>query len=69
MILADMTFTVPFSFSGQPAISLPLYWRREGLPLGSQFVGRIGGEATLLRLAGLIEEALPWRARRPPVSL
>lgn len=39
------------------------------LPLGTQFVGRIGDEATLLRLAGQLEVALPWRARRPPVSL
>lgn len=42
---------------------------RGELPLGTQFVGRIGDEATLLQLAGQLEVALPWRARRPPVSL
>jgi amidase len=68
-LMPDMMFTAPFNFSGQPAISLPLHWTRDGLPLGTQFVGRIGDEATLLRLAGQLEQALPWRARRPPVSL
>ena len=69
MIMPDMAFTAALNLSGQPAITLPLYWTREGLPLGTQFVGRIGDEATLLRLAGQMEEALPWRTRRPPVSL
>jgi amidase len=48
---------------------LPLHWTQDGLPLGTQFVGAIGDEATLLRLAGQMEQALPWKARRPPVSL
>lgn len=69
MIMPDMTFTLALNFSGQPAITLPLHWTREGLPLGTQFVARIGDEATLLRLAGQLEAALPWRTRRPPVSL
>lgn len=69
MIMPDMTFTAALNFSGQPAISLPLYWTSSGLPLGTQFVGRIGDEATLLRLASQLEAALPWKERRPPVSL
>jgi len=60
-------FTPLFNATGQPAISLPLYWSRDGLPMGSQFVGRFGAEATLLRLAAQIEEAAPWTDRRPPL--
>jgi amidase len=69
MLAPDILFTAPVNLSGQPAITLPLHWTREGLPLGTQFIGRIGDEATLLRLAGQLEVALPWRSRRPPVSL
>jgi amidase len=68
-VMPDILFTAQINMSGQPAISLPLHWTREGLPLGSHFIGRIGDEATLLRLAGQIETAMPWKARRPPVSL
>jgi amidase len=53
--------------TGQPSISLPLHWTRDGLPVGVLFTARLGDEATLLRLAGQLEEALPWRDRRPPV--
>lgn len=65
----DILFMAPLNLSGQPAISLPLHWTREGLPLGTHFIGRIGEDATLLRLAGQMETALPWKSRRPPVSL
>ena len=61
----------PYSYisnaSGQPAISLPLYWNAENLPVGIQFVGRFGAEATLLNIAAQLEEAIPWAHRRPPV--
>ena len=60
-------FTPIFNATGQPAISLPLHWSRDGLPMGSQFVGRFGAEATLLSLAQQIEEAAPWADRRPPL--
>lgn len=53
--------------SGQPAISLPLQWAKNGLPIGMHFAGRFGDEATLLRLAGQLEKAKPWAQRRPPV--
>lgn len=53
--------------SGQPAISLPLHWSAEGLPIGSMFTARYGQEATLLRLAAQLEEAQPWNARLPSV--
>jgi amidase len=60
-------FTPLFNATGQPAISLPLYWSRDGLPMGSQFVGRFGDEATLLKLARQLEQAAPWAERRPPL--
>ena len=61
-------FTGIFNATGQPAMSVPLFWNKEGLPIGSHFVGRFGDEATLFRLAAQLEEARPWANRRPPVS-
>jgi amidase len=61
-------FTAIANLTGLPAMSLPLHWRDEGLPIGVQATGPPGGEAQLLRLAGQPEEARPWRARRPPIS-
>jgi amidase len=51
--------------TGQPAINLPLHWSATGLPIGTQFVGRFGDEATLLGLAAELERAQPWDRRRP----
>ncbi len=65
---AYVPFTPPFNVTGQPGISLPLSWNDAGLPIGVQFVGRLGDEETLLALAGQLEEAAPWADRRPPVS-
>jgi len=65
---AYVPFTPPFNVTGQPGISLPLHWNGENLPIGVQFVGRFGDEETLLSLAGQLEQASPWAARRPPVS-
>jgi amidase len=65
---AYVPFTPPFNVTGQPGISLPLYWSGSGLPIGVQFVGRFGDEETLLSLAGQLEQASPWAARRPPVG-
>jgi amidase len=60
-------YTAIYNTTGQPAISLPLYQSREGLPIGVQLVGRRAGEAALLALAAQIEAALPWAGRRPPI--
>jgi amidase len=67
--LAATPNTQPFNMTGQPAISLPLHRNSEGLPVGAQFVGQFGDEATLLRLASQLEEAANWSAERPPVCV
>ena len=56
-----------YNITGQPAISMPLYWNRDGLPIGVMFGGRYGDEATLIQLAGQLEQAQPWIGRKPPV--
>src|SRR5438876_839674 len=60
-------FTSPFNLTGQPAISLPLHWGTDGLPIGVQLVAAYGREDLLIRVAAELEAARPWAARRPPV--
>ncbi len=62
-----MPYTMPFNGTGQPAMSVPLHWNDGGLPIGMQFVGRYGDEATLFRLAGQLERAKPWFDHVPPI--
>jgi amidase len=67
-VAAFAPFTPIFNATGQPAMSVPLYWNQAGLPIGAHFVARFGDEATLFRLAAQLEAARPWAGRRPPVS-
>ena len=59
-LFAFMPNTQAFNNTGQPAMSVPLAWSKGGLPIGLQFVGRMGEEAALFRLAGQLEKARPW---------
>ena len=59
-------YTPVFNVTGQPAMSVPLYWNDAGLPIGMHFIGRFGDEATLFRLAGQLERAQQWFDRAPP---
>lgn len=65
---AFVPFTPAFNVTGQPAVSLPLHWNEDGLPIGVQAVGRYGDEETLIALAAELEEARPWAGRRPRVA-
>ena len=60
-------FTAYWNATGQPAISLPLHWNDDGLPIGVQLVAAYGAEDLLLRTAAQLEEAQPWIGRTPPV--
>ena len=51
--------------TGTPAMSMPLHWTADGLPVGVHFAGRYGDEATLLALAAELETAQPWFNRVP----
>lgn len=61
-----MPWTPVFNVTGQPAMSVPLHWSPENLPIGMHFIGQFGDEATLFRLAGQLEQAQPWAGKIPP---
>ncbi|PCJ71357.1 MAG: amidase [Rhodobiaceae bacterium] len=66
-ILDYVPFTAIENASGQPAMSLPLHWSKSGLPVGVMFAAGFGEEGLLYRLAGQLERAQPWAAKRPPI--
>ncbi|MET9201697.1 amidase [Gordonia sp. NPDC003585] len=72
-LIAENLGWVPYTqlanLTGRPAISVPLHWTADGLPLGVQFVGRLGADGDLLTLAAALEEAQPWFDRYATISL
>jgi amidase len=58
-------FTGVYNMTGQPAISLPLHWTADGVPIGISLIGRPAGEGPLIALSAQIEEARPWAGRKP----
>jgi Asp-tRNA(Asn)/Glu-tRNA(Gln) amidotransferase A subunit family amidase len=61
-------YTPVFNMTGQPAMSVPLYWTQDDLPIGVQIAARAGNDAVLYRLAAQLESAQPWFTRRPPIQ-
>jgi amidase len=66
-ITSFIPYTAQFNMTGQPAVSLPLHWSPDGLPVGVQLVAAYGREDLLVRLSAQLEQAAPWADRRPPV--
>jgi amidase len=66
-IASFIPYTAQFNLTGQPAVSLPLHWTPDGLPVGVQLVAAYGREDLLVRVASQLEQAAPWNDRHPPV--
>jgi len=66
-LLALIQFTPPYNVTGQLAISLPLHWNAAGLPIGTQLVAAFGREDLLIQVAAQLEQARPWKDRRPAI--
>jgi amidase len=62
-----VAYTISFNMTGQPAISLPLHWTADVLPVGVQLVAAYGREDLLVRVAAQLEQVRPWTDRRPRV--
>ncbi len=63
----DGCFTAAMNATGQPAISLPLHWSEDGLPIGVQLIAPLGREDLLLQVAAQLEQAVPWADRMAPL--
>ena len=64
-VFAFMPYTPPFNVTGQPAMSVPLHWTPDGLPVGMHFIARLGEDGLLFRLAAQLEQAQPWAEKAP----
>jgi amidase len=62
-------YTLPHNIMGTPAMSLPLAMHSTGVPIGVQIAAKPAAEHLLLQLAGALEEAMPWKARVPPLHV
>jgi Asp-tRNA(Asn)/Glu-tRNA(Gln) amidotransferase A subunit family amidase len=67
--IAFSPYTRMANMTGCPGMSVPVHWSADGVPVGAHFLGRMWDEATLLGLAHQLEQAAPWRDRRPPVRV
>jgi amidase len=67
-VVASVSFTAFGNVTGLPAISLPLHWTDDDLPVGVQLTGGPWDEATLIGLSAQLEQALPWAERRPALA-
>jgi amidase len=66
-LMEVIQFTPPYNATGQPAISLPLHWNAAGLPIGTHLVAGFGREDLLIQVSSQLEQARPWKDRRPPI--
>ena len=64
-IITFMPFTAIWNATGQPAMSIPLYWNSQKIPIGSQFIAKFGDESTLFNIAGQLEDIKPWKDQFP----
>jgi len=64
-VFAFMPYTPPFNVTGQPAMSVPLHWTPDRLPVGMHFIARLGEDGLLYRLAAQLEHAQPWAVKNP----
>ncbi len=67
-VVASVSFTAFGNVTGLPAVSLPLHWSEDGLPVGVQLVAGPWQDGPLLALAGQLEQGRPWAERRPPLA-
>ena len=66
-VLPYSPFTALANGTGQPAMSVPLWWNEAGLPVGTHFMAKAGDDLMLLQLAAQLEQADPWFHKRPPL--